>query len=133
VGRTAEGFGYVAIYTLVATKSAERRLRSSIVGLFDMPGLIVDLRRNNGGSDPMAARIASMFADLRRVYARSKYPARPRHDDFGEARPRILRPRRGPRYARPIVCLIGPGCGSSGEGLVLALAGSVAGWNAARR
>ena len=78
----------------------------------------MDLRRNNGGSEPMAARIASMFADRPRVYAFSKYRAGPSHDEFGEARPRILRPRRGRRYTRPMVCMIGPGCVSSGEGLV---------------
>lgn len=117
-GRTRQGFGYVAVTRLRGDDRPLNEMLAAVEALFDAPAMIIDLRRNSGGSESMAARIAALFADRTRVYARSKYRSGPGHDDFYEGPARSVRPRPGRTYARKIVCLIGPGCVSSGEGFV---------------
>ena len=49
VGRTEDGFGYVRIVKLFGVdEKSLKQLATEIENLFDMPGMIVDLRRNQG-------------------------------------------------------------------------------------
>ncbi len=120
VGRTSAGYGYINISSLTSAEQADQ-LIAAAEKLFDAPGLIIDLRKNGGGAEPLAARFAALFTDSRRPYAGSRFRAGPSHDDFTEINYRYLGPREGTTYTRPIVCLIGPGCISSGEGFALML------------
>jgi hypothetical protein len=118
VGRTRQGYGYVSVTRLQAAEEDVDNLLAAIRALFDTPGMILDLRRNSGGSEPLANRIAGLLADQPRVYGRSKYRLGTDHNRFYEAPQRVLRPAQGKTYTRPLVCLTGPGCVSSGEALV---------------
>ena len=120
VGRTDGAYGFISVTSLSGAFTDDVTLDKLLVPieeLFDAPGIVLDLRWNQGGSEPLAQRIAGMFADKPRVYARSKVRSGPNHDDFSESPKRVLQPRQGETYTRPIVCLIGPGCVSSGEAL----------------
>jgi len=121
VGRTQEGYGVVTVGTMQGEEATLKELETAVEGLFDAAGMIVDLRANGGGSEPWAARLAAMFTDRPRVYARSKIRAGERYDDFHWQPDRTIAPRSGRTYTRPIVCLIGPGCVSSGEALAMML------------
>jgi C-terminal processing protease CtpA/Prc len=120
VGRTSDGFGYVRVTTL---KDVEQRrlnqLMFAIEGQFDAPGMIVDLRANSGGAEIVGMEVASLFADRPRDYARQKFRSGPDHNDFAETERRRISPRQGTTYAKPVVCLIGPGAISSAEGMAL--------------
>jgi len=120
-GRTAEGYGYVAIGSLAGPEKPFRELESAIDGLLDAKGMLIDLRSNAGGSEPRAQRIAAMFADKRRMYAQSKVRTGPKHTDFSPPSRRFIQPRSGKSFTKPVVCLIGPRCVSSGEGFALML------------
>jgi carboxyl-terminal processing protease len=89
---------------------AIRKLRAA-------PGFVVDLRTANGGSEPLALEIARLFCAKAAVYAKSKYRDGPGHDQFGQTHDRLL-PATPDAYTKPVVCLIGPGAVSSGEGFV---------------
>jgi hypothetical protein len=119
IGRTAEGYGVVTVGTMTADDAAYQQLEEAVEGLFDAPGIILDLRANGGGAEPRAQQIAAMFADQPRVYARSKVRAGNAYSDFREQPARSVQPRQGKTYTGPIVCLIGPGCVSSGEAFAL--------------
>lgn len=121
VGRTAvDGFGYVVINKQsVATEESVQMTVDEIAKLQDAPGFIVDLRGGcNGGSELFARRIAEAFCDKQTVYAKHKYRNGPRHDEFGTVNQRMIQPSKKP-YTKPVVCLIGNKCMSSGEALVL--------------
>lgn len=118
-GRTQDGFGYIAIGSLAGPEAAYRQIEQSIDGMLDSKGFIVDLRGNGGGDERRGQRVASRFADKSRVYAKSRYRAGPRHDDFTSTFTRSIGPRKGKTFTRPVVCLIGPRCVSSGEGFAL--------------
>jgi C-terminal processing protease CtpA/Prc len=119
-GRTKEGFGVLVVGGLPSEgDDVYRRLIDATTRMFGAPGFIVDLRSNGGGSETRAQQIAGLFADKRYLYARSKVRSGPQIDDFGESRPRYIGPAVSEPYARPVVCLVGPGCVSSGEGFAL--------------
>ena len=82
VGSTEEGYGVIVVNSLIAEESATETFLAAIEELFDAPAMVVDLRVNAGGSEPLAARIAAMFADKRRMYAASLSRSGRKHDDL---------------------------------------------------
>lgn len=119
VGPTRQdGFGYfLMLRQSEANKENVKQAIDAIHKLRDAPGFVVDLRTANGGAEPLAADIASQFCAAETVYAKSKYRNGKRHDEFGEVYDRKLPPSPEP-YTKPVLCLIGPGAVSSGEGFV---------------
>lgn len=120
VGKTKDGFGYIRLVSLSGMdKRTLQKFARAIGTLFDTPGIIMDLRKNNGGAEPVAAAIAGFFADQEYVYAKSKFRSGPKHSDFTRVHSRKINPGRGEIYTKPIVCLIGPAAISSAEGMAL--------------
>lgn len=123
VGRTSTGLGYVRVTSLSGIKQTELdSMVREIEGLFDTPAIIVDLRRNGGGAEPIAQQIASLFAAKQVLYGRQKIRSGPRPGDLREAGQRYLVPRKGKTYQKPVACLIGPGVVSSAEGFAMMFA-----------
>ncbi|HEY1173167.1 MAG TPA: S41 family peptidase [Verrucomicrobiae bacterium] len=117
VGRVKpDGFGYfLMINQSAATPELVKQAAEAIVKLKDSPGFIIDLRRANGGSEPLAVEIAKLFCAQKTVYAKSKYRNGSKHTDFTKEYDRVIEPFDNP-YTKPVVCIIGPGTVSSGEG-----------------
>jgi hypothetical protein len=118
VGTTrADGFGVVRITRQSrADEAAVKQVVAFIRAHADVPGFIVDLRGADGGNELLAQLLASEFCDRATVYAKSKYRNGPRPTDFGPEYDRQLEPAPKP-FTRPVVCILGPGCVSSGEGM----------------
>ncbi|MFH9422404.1 S41 family peptidase [Streptomyces sp. NPDC017529] len=87
-------------------------------------GLVVDLRLNGGGSDPLGLRVASRLTDrpylAYRKHARND-PRDPR--GFTPDQPAYVRPHQGPRYTGPLALLTGDLTISAGETFTQALLG----------
>jgi hypothetical protein len=119
VGKTKpDGFGYFWMnQQSAATAETVAKALKAIEALRDAPGFVIDLRTANGGSEPLAMQIAQVFCGKEVVYAKSKYRNGKAHNKFGPEYPRTL-PAASPgkAYLKPVVCLLGPGCVSSGEG-----------------
>lgn len=119
VGKTKrEGFGYFLMLRQGnATPDLVKQAVTAIDQLKDAPGFIVDLRAANGGNESLAQVIAQRFCAKTTVYAKSKYRNGPAHTDFSRDNQRELKAGDHP-FTKPVVCIIGPGAVSSGEGFV---------------
>lgn len=125
VGRTKpDGFGYfLMIRQSAATPELVAQAVAAIEKLADAPGFVIDLRDANGGSEPLAQEVARLFCEKKVVYAKSRYRAGKKHDEFTEDYPRELpAAKSGKPFVKPVVCLLGPGCVSSGEGFAKMMA-----------
>jgi C-terminal processing protease CtpA/Prc len=88
----------------------------------DAKGLIIDLRVNSGGSEPLAQQFVARLIDKPLEYASNQFRGGAAHDTLITRVVRQAAPGRGKAYPGPVVGLIGPGCVSSGEGFALMLA-----------
>jgi carboxyl-terminal processing protease len=93
-----------------------------IVDVFDalgsVPGLIVDIRNNNGGSEDIALDVASHFTDSKRVYRSAQFRDGRAHGDFGPTTTFSVAPK-SPRFAGPVALLTNRFDGSAAEEFTL--------------
>ena len=87
----------------------------------DLPGVVIDVRANAGGSDATALAFASRFTS--RMIAASYVQVRngPRHDDLDSPSARTIAPRGPWQYARPVVVIAGRAGYSATETFVAAM------------
>jgi hypothetical protein len=84
----------------------------------DTRGLIVDVRLNGGGGEPLAGQFAARFLQKEFVYAYSRFRNGTAHTNLTDKEDRTLAPKGPWRYDRPVVLLIGQKCMSSDESFV---------------
>ncbi len=119
--RTRDGIGYVNIYKL-ANRRLPQTFDKVLQQMSDTKGLIIDLRFNGGGSEPLGGQIAGRFLDRRRVYSLSQYRTGPKHNDLGPKHKRTCEPSGAWHYTGPVIVLIGQRTMSSAESFALMLA-----------
>ncbi len=121
IGRTEEGFGYVAIGSLSADRKTTDDMLAAFDSLLDAKGLIIDLRVNAGGAEPLAQQFVGRLVAEPLTYASNQFRAGVKYDDLLTLGTRQVMPHEGRKFDGPVVGLIGPGCVSSGEGFALML------------
>jgi Peptidase family S41/Tricorn protease C1 domain len=114
---TTNNIGYIAIYgwddSKIPTQCGEALER-----MRDTRGLIVDVRLNGGGGEPLAGQFAGRFLEKEFVYAYSQFRNGPRHTNLTQKYERKVAPRGPWRYDRPVILLIGQKCMSSNESFI---------------
>jgi C-terminal processing protease CtpA/Prc len=88
----------------------------------DTKGLILDLRLNGGGSEPLGQQITGRFLDRPRVYSLSQFRNGPKHTDLTAKSERTCKPEGPWHYVGPVVLLQGQKTMSSAESFALMLA-----------
>jgi hypothetical protein len=81
-------------------------------------GLIVDVRLNPGGDEPLAQRVAARFVEREFVYGYDQFRNGPNHADLTQKLERSIAPRGPWRYNRPVILLIGQKCAGSAESFI---------------
>jgi len=89
----------------------------------DLRGLILDVRLNGGGSEPLAREVAGRFLPEEFVYGYSQFRNGPSHTNLTPMCERRVHPRGPWCYQRPVVVLIGQKCMSSNESFVAMMSG----------
>jgi hypothetical protein len=117
---TDDRIGYIAIDRLTDLELPQF-FSEALERMTQTRGLILDLRYNGGGSEPLGLEIAGSFLDRERVYAKSQYRNGPRHTDLDVPKSRICRPKDPWHYVAPVIVLQGQRTMSSAEALVLML------------
>lgn len=135
-GRFENGVGYLLIASWEddAGGRAEADLEAAHAAIDRFindhaPGLIIDVRLNSGGSEPLARSIASRFVAGRTVYARSliRDPDDPLGHGWRGPFDRAVDPDPNRRpFTAPVAVLIGPACMSSNESFIQMLHASAA-------
>lgn len=121
-GTTGKDLGYLGVFSLPSSEEEFRTVAQAFEGMLGRRGILLDLRACSGGDERRAQALASALVKERTVYARTRVRSGPRPEDLAPPVDRFLLPREGKRFDGPVVCLVGPGCLSSGEGFAQMLA-----------
>ncbi|MCA9534189.1 MAG: S41 family peptidase [Myxococcales bacterium] len=121
-GHLAGGLGYIHLRSFDGkqrdyAEALDRALRA----LADAPGLVVDIRDNPGGFDPLAQYVAGRFTDTRRAYMTVRKRNGAELDEFGPTRTWYVEPTGARRFTGPIALLTTYATQSAGETFALAM------------
>jgi len=114
---TTNRIGFIAIFGWDDFK-VPAECGEALEHMRDTRGLIVDVRLNGGGGEPLAGEFAGRFLEKESVYAYSQFRDGPSHTNLTEKYARKVAPRGPWRYNRPVVLLIGQKCMSSNESFI---------------
>jgi len=120
-GRFEDGIGYILIDSWSREQTEAIKQVYVAIGEFsDAPGLIIDVRPNSGGAEPLAGEVAGCFVDEPVLYAKHVYRAADEPNGFSKTSERILQPNKTQRgYRGKIAVLMGQGNMSSCEAFLL--------------
>lgn len=120
-GKFEDGIGYILIDSW--SKDRTEALEQAYVALGEFagaPGLIVDVRPNGGGAEPLAQQFAGCFVDKPVVYSRHVYRSADAPGGFDQPHDRVLEPNKArPKYRGKVVVLMGQANMSSCESFLL--------------
>ncbi|QDT42367.1 Carboxy-terminal processing protease CtpA precursor [Gimesia alba] len=120
-GRTKDDIGYIAVDSL-SNAALPDEFQTALKQMRGTHGLILDLRANGGGAEPLAMKMAGYFLDQPRLYAMHQYRSGPQHTDLGAKQKRNFSPNEEWYYRGPVVVLLGEKTMSSAEAFALMLA-----------
>jgi C-terminal processing protease CtpA/Prc len=120
-GRFEDGIGYIMIADW--SKQEENSLEPAFAALkefADAPGVIIDVRPNSGGSEPLAEEFAGCFIDKPVLYSKHLNRKAGEPNGFTIPQERILQPNKEkPHYRGKVVVLMGQVNMSSCESFLL--------------
>ena len=119
---TADKIGFIAINGW-NDGALPNQFQEVLEKMRDTRGLIIDVRLNGGGGEPLAQQVAARFVREKFVYAYSQFRNGPKHTDLTGKTERTVEPGGPWRYDRPVILLIGQKCMSSSESFVGMLTG----------
>ncbi len=120
-GRFEDGIGYILIDSWSVDRTEALEQAYTVIGERpDAPGLIVDVRPNGGGAEPLAQQFAGCFVDKPVVYSKHVYRSAGAAGGFDEPHDRILEPNKSrPKYRGKVAVLMGQANMSSCESFLL--------------
>lgn len=113
------GYIYIGPHLLGDANLWSEGIDAIIDSLWDMKGIIVDIRGNGGGSDALGNIVAGRFADKTRVYSYTRWRNGSDHNDFSDYEPHSILPQGTKQYLKSVALLTNRHCFSSAEGTVL--------------
>ncbi len=119
--RTDDNIGYILIGTLSRDRTKElEQVQHFLMEYQDCQALIIDLRPNGGGAEPLAVPMAAWFVKGEKVYAQHVYRRPGTKGGFGPVNKRKITGHDEPkRFSKPVAVLMGPGIMSSCEAFLL--------------
>lgn len=120
-GKFDDGVAYILIKTWGINSAQDLEpAYAAIASAASDKGLIIDVRPNGGGSEPLAREFASCFATQRAVYSKSVYRTKRKKSGFAKPAERTIEPsKEHSGFKGPVVVLMGKGVMSSCESFVL--------------
>ncbi|MDE2856694.1 MAG: S41 family peptidase [Chloroflexota bacterium] len=114
------GYGYVAIYSFSDKERLTVQLWERMIETFleaDVPGIIIDMRKNGGGSGYLADQLGAYFFQEERILGYSSAYNESLDDFYLDPRSedRFILPPEELRYDGEVAVIISPGCFSACE------------------
>jgi C-terminal processing protease CtpA/Prc len=119
-GRIASDVGYVSVPSFLGSGWADE-MDSAIAALAGVTRMIVDVRDNGGGNQPLAIDVAGRFADRSRTFGYVRRRNGPAHTDFTDWAAQTVAPSGPTQFTRPVYMLANRKSASSAEDFVLAM------------
>jgi hypothetical protein len=113
------GYIYVGPNLLGNSDAWSSAIDAVINSLWNMKGIIVDIRGNTGGSEGLGAIVAGRFADKSRIYCYTRWRQGPGYNDFSDYQPVSISPEGPKQFLKPVTLLTNRHCFSSAEGTIL--------------
>jgi carboxyl-terminal processing protease len=122
-GRLRAGsIGYIHIGGFDGSERSYRLALDELLDkLTEVDAMVVDIRDNPGGFDPLAQYVAGRFASERALYMTVRKRIGPNHEQFGEPVEWYVEPGEGRRFTGPIALLTTHATQSAGETFTLAM------------
>ncbi len=118
---TLRGIPYIAIGSWNSSEFSADDLDQVLERFRAAPALIVDVRPNGGGDDPLALRLAARFAARSVITEYFQFRNGPAHTDFGAEVVRSVSPGGPWQFTKPVIVLSGRGVFSSNESFIAAM------------
>jgi len=119
---TVAGYGYLYIGTWGAQEIDTIALDAALLRAQHLPGMIIDVRTNGGGSDATAFAFASRFVTKKsQIVSYVQVRNGSNHDDLTPLEERTISPRGPWQYTKPVIVLAGRGGFSANESFVAAM------------
>lgn len=120
-GRWDDGIGYLAIATWDRSKLDDgKSVFDALDAVRDTQALVIDVRANGGGAEPLAQEIAGYFVSDRQLYGKHVYRDPKSPSGFSRTSERWLEPNPDrPHYSGRVAVLSGPAVMSSCESFLL--------------
>jgi hypothetical protein len=117
-GKFEDGIGYIMIRSWPGDKADQLQAAFDALTEFaSAKGVIIDVRANGGGAEPLAQQFAGCFIDKPKVYAKDVIR---RDGEFSKVLEREFSPSKDrPKYRGPVAVLTGPVVMSSCESFLL--------------
>ncbi|HUG00927.1 MAG TPA: S41 family peptidase [Longimicrobiales bacterium] len=120
-GWLADSVGYVHVSAMDDERATATAMDEVVATFAGARGVVVDVRGNLGGDDPVARAIASRFTDRPRPYMMTRFKSGPGREDFTDpVRWNVTPPSTG-AYVGPVAVLVQRYTMSAAEGFVLAM------------
>ena len=120
-GWLKRGIGYFHIRNFDEVEKTAAVADEVVTEFRNAGGLVLDVRGNAGGWDPVAKAIADRFADTRRLYMVTRTRSGPRHDDFAPPRRWYVEPKGPHPFTGPVILLTHRWTISAGDCFALAM------------
>ncbi len=123
-GLSPDGIGYISISSMAVENAPDYDVFDEVMNdMKDTKSLIIDLRANGGGSEPLGRKVAGWFTTERLLYAKHIIRDPSQMSGWSDVGERWLDPSPdGKFYSRPVYVLSGRYVMSSAEAFVLMLA-----------
>ncbi|MCI0498143.1 MAG: S41 family peptidase [Planctomycetales bacterium] len=120
-GKFPDGIGYIYIDSWNRQQKEDfDQLYVALSEFSDSPGLIIDVRGNGGGAEPLAQEFAGCFIDEPKLYAKHITINSEDPNHFTKPQERYVQPNKTrPHYRGKVAVLVGPVVMSSCESFVL--------------
>lgn len=120
-GRFDDGITYILINSWGSNNPSDLEPAfSALSAASPDKGVIVDVRPNSGGAEPLALEFAGCFVREPATYSQSSFRTKRKKSGFAKPAQRVVEPNKArPAFKGPVVVLMGKGVMSSCESFVL--------------